>query len=552
VNEPTPSANIIGRASATEYDPNTSDKFSFWLGEEVLVNPFDIVQAEHFSDSHTYGLVTMLEHRTDAGSHLANWFSNSFGDLSGEPNTARQGTTIARAAVLSNDADIYMPVQNEARIRFANAEGVHIALGITDEAMPPERRIPAGLIALSNGTQATAYIDRAYVLGPEGAHVSISGISGLATKTSYAMFLLQALFQTMKDENEVAAILLNVKHGDLLQIDQEGSLSDEDKERWKAIGLEPRPFEKVRYLLPAGKEYFTTFRPNSFALPLSYNTYAYALTDTADKLDLLFSNIPDPSDTIDSLVGEIANGIINKEAKWKKVTDWNSLLNDEPLFDSKTGKAQNVGDIRAISVARFRRQLRRMAQTRSTGLFVKQRSKDLVNLSKEIETIRGGEVVCVDIARLTDWEQTLVFGDILRTICSLYVESDEETSDLPRKVVIFVDELNKFAPSGVKQSAIVEQILDVAERGRSIGIVLFSAQQFLSAVHPRVPGNASTVILGRNGSSELSQPEYRFLDPDVKMNVTRLGKGELLLSHATYRQPVRIVFPRPAYKTQTD
>lgn len=253
------------------------------------------MQAEHFNGSHTYGLVTMLEHRTDAGSHLANWFSNSFGDLSGEPNTARQGTTIARAAVLSNDADIYMPVQNEARIRFADSAGVHIALGITDEAMPPERRIPAGLIALSNGTQATAYIDRHYVLGPEGAHVSISGISGLATKTSYAMFLLQALFQTMKDENEVAAILLNVKHGDLLQIDQEGSLSDEDKERWKAIGLEPRPFEKVRYLLPAGKDYFTTFRPNSFTLPLSYDTYAYALTDTADKLDLLFSNIISPT-----------------------------------------------------------------------------------------------------------------------------------------------------------------------------------------------------------------------------------------------------------------
>ncbi|MBI4639795.1 MAG: hypothetical protein HY731_03830 [Candidatus Tectomicrobia bacterium] len=368
--ESIPSSEIIGRASATEHDPNTSGKFSFWLGEEVLINPFDIVQAEYFNSSHTYGLVTMLEHRTDAGSHLANWFSNSFGDLSGEPNTARQGTTIARASVLSNDADIYMPVESEARIRFADAAGVHIALGITDEAMPAERRIPAGLITLSNGTQATAYIDRSYILGPEGAHVSISGISGLATKTSYAMFLLQALFQTMREENEVAAILLNVKHGDLLQIDQEGSLSNDDRERWEVLGLKPRPFEKVRYLLPAGKDYFTTYRPNSFALPLSYNTYTYALTDTADKLDLLFSNIPDPSDTIDSLVGEIANGILNNESRWKKVTDWNSLLNGPPLFDPADGKAQNLGDIRVVSVARFRRQLRRMVQTRSSGLFV--------------------------------------------------------------------------------------------------------------------------------------------------------------------------------------
>jgi hypothetical protein len=32
------------------------------------------------------------------------------------------------------------------------------------------------------------------------------------------------------------------------------------------------------------------------------------------------------------------------------------------------------------------------------------------------------------------------------------------------------------------------------------------------------------------------------------MNITRLGKGELVLSHATFRQPVKIVFPKPAYR----
>src|SRR5205807_7017927 len=115
------------------------------------------------------------------------------------------------------------------------------------------------------------------------------------------------------------------------------------------------------------------------------------------------------------------------------------------------------------------------------------------------------------------------------------------------RTIIFVDELNKYAPAGSKGSAILEQILEVAERGRSIGIVLFSAQQFLSAVHPRVPGNAATLVLGRNGSAELSAPDYRFLDRDVKLNVTRLSKGELLLSHAVFRQPVKIQFPMPAY-----
>src|SRR3954451_12854388 len=88
----------IGRASATERDAITSDAYHFWLRPNVLVNPFDIVQAEHFDGSLTFGLVTGLEHRTDAGSHLANFFSNNFGEITeDEPNTLRQGTTVAKA-----------------------------------------------------------------------------------------------------------------------------------------------------------------------------------------------------------------------------------------------------------------------------------------------------------------------------------------------------------------------------------------------------------------------------------------------------------------------
>jgi len=52
----------------------------------------------------------------------------------------------------------------------------------------------------------------------------------------------------------------------------------------------------------------------------------------------------------------------------------------------------------------------------------------------------------VDIYNLKDEEKTLVFGDILRTIYTLYAESNVAEVDLPRKVIIFVDELNKYAP----------------------------------------------------------------------------------------------------------
>ena len=116
-------------------------------------------------------------------------------------------------------------------------------------------------------------------------------------------------------------------------------------------------------------------------------------------------------------------------------------------------------------------------------------------------------------------------------------------------MIIFVDELNKYAPSRgqASKSPILEQVLDIAERGRSFGVILFSAQQFLSAVHDRVTGNSATKVLGRTDSAEINAGNYRFLDQDIKNHLTRLDKGELILSHPIYRQPVKITFPRPPY-----
>ncbi|MGD9519489.1 MAG: ATP-binding protein, partial [Armatimonadota bacterium] len=193
-NAEVPQQPVIGLASATMNSPNTADSFSFWLTPETIVNPFDIVEAEQVGGdgpTRTFGLVTALEHTTDAPTHLSNFISNDFGSVEANPNTVRQGTTVAKAAVLSNDADVYMPVPCDLPVRFADQPGIHRALGITD--MPEEYRLPAGLIEMSNGTRAVVYLDRRYVLGPEGAHVNISGISGLATKTSYAMFLLSSI-----------------------------------------------------------------------------------------------------------------------------------------------------------------------------------------------------------------------------------------------------------------------------------------------------------------------------------------------------------------------
>jgi len=548
----------IGKTSATDRAPNTSDKFAFWLTPGVIVNPFDIVavdQVSHEGKSKTFGLVTILEHSTDSPTHLANFISSDFGDLREEPNTPRQGTTVAHANVLSNDEDIYMPVFSEKVVKFADEGGIQIALGI--DAMRPEDRIPAGLIKMSNGTAAVAYIDRRYVLGPESAHINITGISGLATKTSYAVFLIQSILQKLPEEerNKVAVIILNVKHGDLLQIDKrpDRSLPLEEMEKWEQLGLRPEPFpsEKVHYFLPRGNETSRTGLPNSFITPDYYQLYAYDLDGTVNKLDFLFSEISDPAGALEALVGDIMHGILGRERDFRNVNSWENLLNGPPLVDRETHQTKKWREHYQSTVGKFRRHLRRMVRTMQSGLFVDSRARNEKVLSEETLKIQGGHTYVVDIANLYEHEQMLVFGDLLKTVYSLKAEPPEEREEsVQEKVIFFVDELNKYAPTGVKMCPLTQQVLDIAERGRSLGVILISAQQFMSAVHPRVTGNCATKIIGRSGSAEIMQPDYRFLDNEIKSNVTRLSKGELLLVHAVYRQPVKIIFPMPAFKQQ--
>lgn len=83
---------------------------------------------------------------------LANYISKNFGQLDEEPNTNRQGTTVASANVLSNTADIYMPVSSERMVYFAEPDDIQQALG-TDELIRERKddAIPAGLIKMTNG-----------------------------------------------------------------------------------------------------------------------------------------------------------------------------------------------------------------------------------------------------------------------------------------------------------------------------------------------------------------------------------------------------------------
>jgi len=278
-----------------------------------------------------------------------------------------------------------------------------------------------------------------------------------------------------------------------------------------------------------------------------------------DKLDAMLADIPDEYGVLDAIVGIVREGLEGNARDWQNVRTWQDLINNSPLARWASGQAQAPGAIQPRSIQRFFRYLRKAVYHRTTGLFVDTKNQSWVTVRDVLSRIQGGHTYVVDIAKLHDNEQMLVFGDVVRTIYGVFSGAGEMGMDLgdfdeddyqpPKRVIIFVDELNKYAPSERgKKSPILEDLLEISERGRSLGVVLMSAQQFASAVHDRIIGNAATKVFGRTAPTELSQSNYRFLNDDVKMHLTRLDKGDLVVTHPIYRQPIKIKFPRPAYK----
>src|SRR5687768_8608371 len=89
-------------------------------------------------------------------------------------------------------------------------------------------------------------------------------------------------------------------------------------------------------------------------------------------------------------------------------------------------------------------------------------------------------------------------------------------------------------------------LLDIAERGRYLGLVLFGAQQFRSQVHRRVVGNSGTALYGRMDADELATPGYAILSPATRTKLATLDKGQLMVRHPHFTQPIFVRFPRPA------
>jgi len=142
----------IGTVSATEKNPNTCDEFTFWLGNDVKISPFDIVKVENKisgQTSTTYGMVEEIYHITDSPGHISNYVSSDFGVIGAESFTKKLSLTYAKASVIDNNNENYMPVPDGSIVYPADAEDIKNALGLLKE--DDKKAIPAGLLKTSNG-----------------------------------------------------------------------------------------------------------------------------------------------------------------------------------------------------------------------------------------------------------------------------------------------------------------------------------------------------------------------------------------------------------------
>lgn len=546
---------LIGRVSATEKYPSSCDDFQFWLSDDAILSPFDIVRVENKSDnSVTYGVVQDILHITDGTGHLSNYVSSDFGNVDTTPMTRRLSLSYAKVSVIHNTKENFMPVFEGSPVYTADNTDIQIALGLDN--IDEKTAIPAGLMKAGNNVSVPIKYNGDFLIGPEGAHMNISGISGLATKTSYVMFLLKAIQHKYKDD--VAIIVMNVKGDDLLHVHQPNEkITSAQKEEWDALGVPCEPFENVQYLYPFRKQKDklyanTALGTDDLAEQFSEkraSNFVYTFEHDISKVDMLFSNVDDPNYTIESILN-----YIDYAQEFRDVSNWEEFKDKLKEFCQKGSGKNNNSSILIQSWQRFRRLINNSI---NDDVFVNSISKatDLhqVYLSDEVLNINGGEMMVVDIAGITEQLQCLVFGDIIRSVYSLKhgdFDPDDRTSkkSVPKHIIIFVDELNKYAPStSSKNSPLLANLLEITERGRSEGVVLFSAEQFRSAVHERIKGNCGTNVYGRTNAIEVSRPDYKFV-PTVYANMmTRLKKGDLILHHPVFKTLLKIQFPFPSY-----
>jgi DNA helicase HerA-like ATPase len=410
-----------------------------------------------------------------------------------------------------------------------------------------QRRFPIGLSR--DGEPVYANVD--FLDGSRGAHVSISGISGVATKTTYATFLLHSLFTSGalgSQASNTHAIVFNVKSEDLLFLDQPNRLlQDEARTQYTRLGLQPVPFDSAQFLAPVrpgSKERL----PDTGSRQQGVQAYFWTIREFVEEryLRFLFAEADDTASQLSFVVEQIEAKLAVFASEGTKqdpsvTIEGIHVETFDQLVDVTIAHAESwAARAAAGTIAAFERRLR--AGAARVGHLI--RGRDVGKPGEHLLNWRSRQLSVIDIHNLHERARRFVVGVVLKR---MFEEKERLGTRLPL-VFVMLDELNKYAPRD-GWSPIKEVLLDVSERGRSLGIILIGAQQTASEVERRIVANASLRVVGRLDLAEAERPEYGFLSAAGRGRAAILKSGTMIVLQPEIPTPLLVQFPFPAWAT---
>lgn len=528
---------VLGSADATPLE--------FWIG----VEPGRILQLDDLVVSETttpeggtiryYGVVDVVRKKYEGASFDTDVFRVKAGTLPAEVSYA------AHVQVTRIDPEVFIPPHPGDSAWAVRGEDFQKALYLDRMTS----RVPLGLTR--NGEPVFANLE--FMDGRRGAHVSISGVSGVATKTSYATFLLYALFHfgvLGGDAINTKALIFNVKGEDLLWVDKPNARLDEaTRAEYAKLGLPAGPFESVAIFAPT-KRHGGVPIPDTGQRQEGVRPYLWTVREFArDRLlRFCFAEAEDARAQISYVIARVEQqlgraaregdpedpALTIAERRITSFWDLVELFDTEGILEAWVRAATGTLDA-------FRRRLHAAAD----------RMGHLVRGDVEPGKFRidwqATQVSVIDIHNLHSIGQMFVVGVILKRL----MEQKEATGTAKPQVFVLLDEMNKYAPRE-GWSPIQDVLLDIAERGRSLGVCLLGAQQTASEVERRVLANAAIKVVGRLDPAEAERNEYGFLTKVARVRAGMLQPGTMIVAQPDIPTALLVRFPFPAWATRMD
>ncbi|MCO5226988.1 MAG: hypothetical protein M9934_01730 [Thermomicrobiales bacterium] len=581
---------VIGRVVSSEKEPAGSHQFHFWGADDALALDIGHIVVTFSEEAAVIGVVDEPRRFSDMHSFLDDYFDRRMEiALPEDGPTQRPEILVFTVNVLATkhlrrDVQSNRPAIN-GPVYFATEAAINYALGVEHFDGSP---IPAlmhtngnyvrdaeGNILLDvNGhkkfQKTPLYLDENYLLGPEAGHANWTGQSGLATKTSHALFLTSSIFQTLqRSDTSVAALMFNVKGPDLLWLDKPAvpvpgmealydsagarGLDDDQLNAYTSLRLEPTPFDNFNIFAPfkpgqepqsySGKVDLAGFSDqqmlNTHRNMSGQNDRVFPILWSLDRLLAYPHRIFDHNDLDDKLFGFIYElremGIKSIDQLNKQFEKINQYF-ETPDENGRTSDTWNGHHKATI----------RKAQNRFKGLqdkfagLIANGAVDYGTTPMVDYAFTPQELRVVDISACNTNVQELIVTSTINAIWRLAEKSDMGVD----KLIVFVDELNKYAPAG-GEGGLRDTLVDIAARGRHLNVVLLGAQQFRSKVDGEILGNCGTSFYGRIGDEEIINAAYRSISETQKQELLGLSKGRMLVRHAHYRSPLFGTFPYP-------